>query len=315
VRESSLNPLLGLVVVSLVLVFVGWQPPLSAAPSVVFALQERSVADERGEVVRVPTLEFVAQVRGDQFRNPELPSQTDYRLFSQAHFKDRRYYLWRSDRPEGTATASPPERLPSLYGSLEAPLKGSEALLPLPELELLVATDQQLPQLKRRTPGEESLSAVDALAQDLLQKQGLRPELSKEVPRIWSSGVAVPGHPDTVAALYRRLIASRQGGVELRQIVNLIVVAEPVTEKGQTAWQVQWSLAGIGPAQATPWFGPLAVADLNGDGYEDLLVRETRFDRWSYGIYSYFQGRWQERYHGREGSYASDLPSDEEEPK
>lgn len=59
------------------------------------------------------------------------------------------------------------------------------------------------------------------------------------------------------------------------------------------------------------------MVDLNGDGNDDSIVRETRFDRWVYGIYSRHDGKWQQRYTGREGNYSSDIPEPppaEEEP-
>lgn len=283
--------------------------PVGAVPASVFALQERSIPNGKGELVLSPVIEFVAQVRSEQFRNPSLPSDTEYRLFSQTYFKDRPYFLWRGDQSTGPITAIAPEKIPSLYGSLEAPFKSEDNLLPLPTLDLILATDQPIPVLKRKPVPEEALSAIDGLARTAFEKQGIPVALSKDIPRVWASAASVPNHPDTVVALYRRIFVSNRGGGTVRQVANLLLVAEQVTEKEQTAWQSQLTQISAGLPEVAIQYGPLVVADINGDNAEDVIVRETHFDRWSYGIYSYYQGKWQSRYSGgREGNYASDLP-------
>jgi hypothetical protein len=297
---------------------LSWVSPLWAAPGVVFALQERTAVDSGGELAAYPALEFVTQIRGEQFRNPPLPSDTDFKFFGENYFKkNNRYFLWRQDEPLGEAKAVLPDKVPSLYGSLEAPLQSEQRLLPLPELALVLATDQPLKVRPRKAPTEETLVVVDSLAQAALAKQGLPDNLVAKTSRVWAAAAVMPGRPEAVVALYRHTFSLRQAGATFKRLVNLLLVAEPVTEKGQTIWQPQLSLASFGNPETSTVYGPLAVVDLNGDGNDDLIVRETRFDRWVYGIYSRHDGKWQPRYTGREGNYSSDIPEPppaEEEP-
>ncbi|AGY57517.1 hypothetical protein GKIL_1271 [Gloeobacter kilaueensis JS1] len=287
--------------------------PLWAAPGIIFALQERSAVDSNGNLAPYPAIEFVAQIRGEQFRNPATPSETEYQFFSKNFLNGKPYLLWRKGEQVGSGTAVAPDKLPSLYGTIEAPLKSEQKLLPLSDLDLTIATDQPLKLKEHKPVAEEVLAIVDDLARAALVKQGIAEEQTKKVPRVWVSSAIVPGKPDAVVALYRYTSTLKQGGATFKRLTSLLLVAEQVNEKGQTTWQPQLTLLGLGNPENTTTYGPLIVADLNGDGYDDVLVRETRYDRWNYGVYSRYDGRWQSRYTGREGNYSNDLPAPAEE--
>ncbi len=297
--------------------WLSWIGVASAAPSVLFTLQERSLLDERGNIVLSPVLDFVTQVRGDQFRNPPIPSETEYNIFAQNYFKNRPYSIWKLGQPMGSLTASIPEKIPSLYGSLEAPIKTDQSLLPLSDLDLVLVSDQPLKEIVHKPIAAEVLSSVDDLAKAAFEKAGLTAKVSAGVPRIWVGSAVVPGKPDVVVALYRKVFTVKQNGATVRQIANLLLLAESVTDKGQTTWQPRLNLISLGSPQSATQYGPLAIADINGDGNEEIVVRETHFERWTYSIYGISQGQWQSRYSGREGNYGKDLPTgveDEETP-
>lgn len=295
------------------LMCLGELPSIAAPVGLVFVLQERSAANANGEVTTYPAIEFVAQVRGEQFRSPPLPSITEYGLFAQTNFKDRRYYALREDRLLGTLTTVLPEKLPTIYNSLEAPVRSEQPVLPLSDLHLTVATDQPLTVTNRKPVPDQTANEVDALARAALLKEGLPAGLATEVPRLWMSSLRVGGRPEAVVALYGRTFSARSADLTLKRLVSLLIIAEPVSEQGKTSWQSRLSLVGDGSPESTIAYGPLAVADLNGDGFEDILVRQTRFDHWQYGIYSFYQGSWQSRFTGREGNYGVDLPNPDDE--
>jgi hypothetical protein len=297
--------------------WLSWIGAAGAAPTVLFTLQERSLLDERGDIVLSPVLDFVAQVRGDQFRNPPIPSETEYNIFAQDYFKNRPYSIWRLGQPLGSLTASIPGKIPSLYGSLEAPIKTSQSLLPLSDLDLVLVSDQPLKEIVHKPIAAEALSSVDDLAKAAFEKAGLTAKVSADVPRIWVGSAVVPGKQDAVVALYRKVFTAKQNGATIRQLVNLLLVVESITDKGQTTWQPRLNLISLGSPQNATQYGPLAIADINGDGNEEIVVRETHFERWTYSIYGTSQGQWQSRYSGREGNYGKELPAsaeDEESP-
>lgn len=126
-----------------------------------------------------------------------------------------------------------PDKVPSLYGSLEAPLQSEQRLLPLPELALVLATDQPLKVRPRKVPTEETLAVVDSLAQAALAKQGLPDDLVAKTSRVWAAAAVMPGRPEAVVALYRHTFSLRQAGATFKRLVNLLLVAEPVTEKAR----------------------------------------------------------------------------------
>jgi hypothetical protein len=298
--------------------WLSWIGAACAAPSIVFTLQERSLLDERGNIVLSPVLDFVAQVRGDQFRNPPIPSETEYNIFAQNFFKNSPYTIWKLGQPLGNLTALLPEKIPSLYGSLEAPIKTDQSLLPLSDLDLVLVSDQPLKEIAHKPITAEMLGAINDLAKAAFEKAGLTAKVSASIPRLWVGTAVVPGKPDTVVALYRKVFTIKQKGATVRQIANLLLVIESVTDKGKTTWQPKLNLISLGSPQNATQYGPLAIADVNGDGNEEIVVRETHFERWTYSIYGSSQGQWQSRYTGREGSYGKDLPSDggeEESPK
>jgi hypothetical protein len=290
-------------------VWLSWIGAACAAPSILFSLQERSLLDERGNIVLSPVLDFVAQVRGEQFRNPPIPSETEYNIFSQNFFKNHTYSIWKLGQPLGNLTALPPEKIPSLYGSLEAPIKTDQSLLPLSDLDLVLVCDQPLKEIAHKPITAEVLRIVDDLAKAAFEKAGLTAKVSVTVPRLWAGTAVVPGKPDAVVALYRKVFIVKQKGATVRQIANLLLVAESITDKGQPTWQPRLNLISLGSPQNATQYGPLAIADINGDGNEEIVVRETHFERWTYSIYGSSQGQWQSRYTGREGNYGKDLPS------
>lgn len=293
--------------------WLSWTGAVSAAPSVLFTLQERSLLDGRGNIVLSPVLDFVTQVRGDQFRNPPIPSETEYNIFAQNYFKNRPYSIWRLGQPLGSLIALIPDKIPSLYGSLEAPIKTEQSLLPLSDLDLVLVSDQPLKEIAHKPIAVETLASVDDLAKAAFEKAGLPAKVSAGVPRIWVGSAVVPGKPEAVVALYRKVFSAKQNGATVRQIVNLLLVAELVTDKGQITWQPRLNLISLGSPQSATQYGPLAIADVNGDGNEEIVVRETHFERWTYGIYGTIQGQWQSRYSGLEGNYGKELPPSVEE--
>jgi hypothetical protein len=298
--------------------WLSWIGAACAAPSILFTLQERSLLDERGNIVLSPVLDFVAQVRGEQFRNPPIPSETEYNIFAQNYFKNRPYSIWKLGQPLGNLAALVPEKIPSLYGSLEAPIKTDQNLLPLSDLDLVLVSDQPLKEIAHKPIAAEVLGTVDDLAKAAFEKSGLTAKVSAGIPRVWVGTAVVPGKLDVVVALYRKVFVVKQKGATVRQIANLLLVAESITDKGQTTWQPRLNVISLGSPQSVTQYGPLAIADINGDGSEEIVVRETHFERWTYSIYGSNQGQWQSRYTGREGNYGKDLPSDgdeEESPK